>query len=708
MSRESAPEGAGAVGLLTRIERVALSLTLLLTGLACAPGLSRFDSAKLAALTIGGVLCATLWLVGFMRKGHTTRLGGGWLAGLGWLVTLYVGLSLFWSDDPASGKRGLLMWSAGLSVYISAASAGPASKWVIRPLQLAALGVAGLVIAARFGFDLIPPIPTGMAGQGGGAFDHPLFAGFYLAIVAPVALLGMARDEKPAAAAFGALTLLASAMAIGVTGGLATVLLLASILLGSAASAPSLRALSSGRAKAVVAAALASLLCVGLGFSLGAKPVEEPAPGEASVVLELSQTGFASYRIDHSENVVTTSEEWSFERERAFRIAGEESLLGAGIGSWARLAGRGLDPEHPYYAEHRDTYHIHDTPPGLLLSAPVELGLLGAALVAAFLLLGLWTAGRSVTRVGPGGGYAAAGVLAGVVLVVTTSAGAHAGEWTALMATLGLAVGLDERAGGLFSLRRIGSPKNGVAKAERWILVVVPAVAVLVFSGVGTGRFILSDKAHQSALVFLEHGMNEDGLESLECALGYTDQNAEAMYHLGVARFFTPTDDARRAGARAAAERAATLRPNDVRFRFMALRTQGGGDESSAARSTREKLNAFQSLIPLDPDNTHIYREMARGYSFLQDFEAATRSWLEVAERAADPEEAGRALFDLGELYEDQVEDPERALRYYGEAMERFAPGSRWAERTGQRLLAVQAWIETGSRRFEAPPTHDH
>ena len=698
---------AGYVSAVAGIERIAIALCLFLVPVVFATGLSRYELAKLGVLQVFGSVVLLCWLVTFAAGRSERRVGGGWVAVAGWLLVLLAACSLAWTTSVVDGWLRVSFLLLLLAVFTSSASQQGREAWIIVPLLLAAVVVAATVIAQQLGWSFPPVIPTGMAEENGpnGTFDHAFFAGAFLAVVAPVALFALSRTGRGAMTALTASAAVLSGLAVGLTGGVAVLVLGVCLFLGTLASVPVLHHHEGKRGVAVLFVGLFALGALFLG-AFAFESVDSAGPEEetAHIIIEPIEKWFPTHQIQHWENVVTTGDEWSFERSRVFELSSSSPWLGTGAGGWIVDAGRGVDTEHTYYVESPDAYHLHAVPPGQFLGVFSELGLIGLLLWGIFLLGALYAFGRGFTAAEPGLAYLAVAAIGAVVLVAGTSAGFHAGESTAVMAVLGLAVSFDGRVKGVFSPKVISAPKNTVAKIERLLFVAIPAAALLVVGGWQSSKSLISDFRYQRGLVFMNADLFDDGMEALESAEASWSGHALSRYHLAIARYYLPTDNVRAAAARRAIGSAAALRPSDVRYQLMALRMGELGPSSTfedRLRTTRARVERLHNLKLMDPANPEVYRQLAAAHRILQDFESAALAFIELTQEVSDPAARAGAFEALGHLYEEDLEDPERALRYYREAWELLPARSTARLSIHERVSAVEHWIETGTRPHE-------
>lgn len=699
----STPNDGAETGLLARCERFALAFLLLGAPVAFATGLSTFDRAKLIALVIAGGTITIAWLVRFGAAKTPRRLGGGRLALLFWLFILYGAASLLWSSSSTAGWNRLLLLICFFGIVVSAASQNRHRwNWVLIPMAIGTSVVALGAIASHFGVAFPPAIPTGMAaGEGAsGFFDHPHFAASYLAIAVPGALYLAAWSKESLPRNIGLVAAILGAFACGLGGGLGVLVLGVVLVLGTLASGRSLQTVEKKRAILVWALAVLALC----GLMAGHLVSESASPDAEQEVAPFDSVTkwFEKHQIPHWENVVTDGAEWSFERSRVFDLRSESRWTGDGIGSWQRNAGKALSADDPYYSRGHEN-HIHLTPPGVLLGMYAELGLIGVLLLMWLSFSVIFATGRGISDEDPGSGFLAAAVLGAVVLLCATSSGYHAGELAVSAVVIGLALSNDRRRSGVFAPAMIPGTNTTIARVERWALVTAPA---LVLIGLSLPAFLnetRSDLEFQRGVVFMQADQYEVGLAAFERAASISSDNPFAQYHLGFSRYFLPDDEGRREEARVAMSQAARLWPTDTRVLLFSIKVGGGPgqDFEQGIATTRGDINRLRAMLPLDPANAELYHLLADAAIVLTDYDSAASSLAEGLAAVRSDAERGELNFQLGQLFENQFEDPERALRYYREAMSLFPPSSSRGRRSNERSAVMEIWLETGRKPEE-------
>jgi len=642
------------------------------------------------------------WLLRFGAAKAERRLGGGRLALLFWLFVLYSAASLLWSSSAAAGWNRLLLLVCFFGIVVSTASQARQSwNWVLVPLALGTSLAALGTIVSYFGVAFPPAIPTGMASEGArGFFDHPHFAASYFAIAVPGALYLAAHSDKTLPRAMGLVGAVLGAFACGLGGGLGVLVLGVVLVLGTLASGRSLQTVEKSKAIQVWASAVIALTGLVAGHIASQGDVTD-SEQEVAAFDDVTKW-FEKHQIPHWENVVTDGAEWSFERARVLSLRSESRWTGDGIGSWQRNAGRALPPDDPYYLGGRE-HHLHVTPPGVLLGMYTELGLIGVLLLMWLSFSVIFATGRGVSDEDPGSGYLAAAALGAVILLCATSSGYHAGELGVAAVVVGLALSNDRRKSGFFAPITIPATGTTISRMERWVLVTAPALALI---GLSLPSFVSetrSDLEFQRGVVFVNADQYDLGLAAFEEAVAIDADNPLAQYHLGLTRYFLPTDADRREEARVAMSQAVRLWPTDTRVLVFAIKVGGvpGQGFDQGLSNTRNDINQLRAMLPLDPANAELYHLLADASIVLTDYNTAASSLAEGLASVRSDEERGELNFQLGQLFENQFEDPDRALRYYREALSLFPASSSRGRRSAEQIVVMEYWLETGRKPEE-------
>ncbi|MBN1947290.1 MAG: tetratricopeptide repeat protein [Bradymonadales bacterium] len=700
------------------VERISLALALLCIPLVATTGFSRYEVAKTAVLAVTGSLVAICWLADFIYSGWERRLPARTGAVFGWLFLLWACASLFWSPWTGESLLSLTLWVTFFAAYLSVASSPCSVSWVTLPLLGSGLLVALVVLLQHAGVTFPPAIPTGMAADAGtyGSFDHALFAGCFLAMAAPLGLVQIGVWGGRNAAWLVLLANLPICLAVGRTGLLPAVCALGGLAVGGALSTGSRR-----RAPAPLP------VWIGLVFSIGAVLVgllalgsvlgppagqESPADQDRFGALRAAQLQRV-HRIELAENAITTPEEWLFEWKRIRNIPERSAILGGGVGSWAYSAGLGVDPEDAYYRQPREEYHIHDRPAGFLLGVPAELGWVGVILFLGF-LLGALVAGvqglfRGKGKEQPASGFLVGAALAGLVIGLLTSGGYHAAEGLTFFAVLGLAAQLGQHLteGGLCSAQVIHPARGGFGRVERWLLLGLPALALIVVSLVATARFTLADYKRQQGEVYFEASMPDQAMEALTAAVRLWPSDARAQYLLGTVRFFTPGDQGRLETARENFRRMAELRPHDIRFALPSVRDElrrTAIHPESHAQNIAGLQNRLTELLRLDPRNADARHLMSELLSSKRDFDGAATVLTELLDFQHSDQEKGETRFALGQIFENGLEQPQDALEQYLQAARLLTAPHPLLHQLAERISFVRAWIDQGVRPDPSEP----
>jgi tetratricopeptide (TPR) repeat protein len=696
-------------------ERVLLATTLFVVPIALTTGFSRYETFKLGVLSALAVALGGAAVAGFCR-GRGARLLPTGLA-LSALALLFVHLAgLAWAPLFAAGLPRLAPAAALTIVLLSAASRKRAPGWVAVPLAAAAVVVALSVLLQRFGVLNLPAMPTGFAEDAGahGVFDHARHAATFLTVTAPLGLFWAATRPPEAGWASVVAALVASVLsyaALGVCGGpgvvVAGVALVAGLLLGLRHLAGTPRALQAW------GGAVASLVAL----AGGAAAIGGPEPDPEAAIAALARSSWDEFGLGTQENTVTSASEWSFEAARVRAVWEAEGLVGAGLGAWAVEAGRAIDPEHPYYVAGREPY-IHQTPPSIALGVAYELGVIGVLALAGFVLAALGTLLRGALARGDeprgaaeaaGRGFAIASGASALVMFLLTPAAYHAGEGVAVAACLGLAAAVLGPAGGALGVRTIAPAESGFPRFERWVLAGVPLLGMLLLGAWGAARFVELDFYRQRGNVYLDAGRLRDAATQYERAVAAEPDDAHANYHLGIALYLTPEDDARRQRAARHAQRAAGLAPYDVRIGLAALEVsvlRPPRDARDEAEMLRERRRTLERLRGLDPRNAEVGLELAELHQIAGDYGDALEVLARVIEVGGDERSVARAHLEAAVICQEHTEEPERALMHLEEALRRFGPVSPESRRIRERITEVERWVRDGVR--PEPDGHQH
>lgn len=688
-------------------ERVLLAATLFAVPVALTTGFSRYETFKLGVLAALAVALGVAAVASFCLGRGTRALPTG--LALSALVLLLVHLAgLAWAPVFAAGLPRLAPAVALTLVLLSAASRRHAAGWVVVPLVSASAVVALSVLLQRFGVLSLPAMPTGFAEDAGanGVFDHARQAATFLAVTAPLGLYWAAtrpRESGSAPAATGLLASVASYAALGVCGGPAVVVagvaLVVGLLLGVRHLAGAHRALM------VWAGAVAGMVVL----VAGAAAIGEPEPDPEAAIAALARSSWDEFGLGTQENTVTSASEWGFEAARVRAVWEAEGLVGAGLGAWAVEAGRAVDPEHPYYVSRREHF-VHLTPPSLALGVAYELGAVGVLALAAFLLAALGAllrgafsrgAGEGGGAAGAGHGFAFASGAAALAMLVLTPAAYHAGEGAAVMASLGLAVAVLSPVGGALGVRTIAPAAPGFARFERWVLVGVPLLGLLLLGAWGAARHVELDFFRQRGNVYLDAGRLRDAALEYERAVAAEPDDAHANYYLGMTLYLTPDDDARRQRAARFVERAAGLAPYDVRIGLAALDVatlRRPRDAREEAELVRDRGRALERLRALDPRNAEVTLQLAELHQIAGDYEGALEALERVIEGSTDERSVARAHLEAAVICQEHTDEPERALEHLQQALRRFGPVAPESRRIRERITEVERWVRDGVR----------
>jgi tetratricopeptide (TPR) repeat protein len=688
-----------------RVERWALAALLVAVPLAFATGLSRYEVAKLAVLAVLGSVAVVAFTLDFCR-GRAPRLLGAWLAAAAGAAFVAAGtLSLLWGPDLPEAGVAVLRWTLLVGVFVVAAARTAGPEWIAGPLVLAGGVTALLVVGMRLGLGVPPPVPTGMAWDAGlhGPFDHEVFAGAYLAVVGPVALYGAANAVRRAwrGSYLGAALLVY--LALGMTGSAGVALGIGSLLLGLALSARRLRGVPGGLL--VWGATMGAVVLLVLGrFGLGGL---DPEP-EAARMPNLAPSLYESIRLEGAENAVTSGDEWRFAWSQARAAFSGAAVVGEGVGSYASTSGQSVDAASPYYGAARREYHTHDSPPGVVAGFLAEQGLLGLLLGGLFLGLAVGAGLLGFSRVAPGqapgAGYLLAGVATAVVVLLLTPALYHAGEGVAVMAVLGLAARLSEPAElgrGVLGVRRVPGAAGAFQRFERWALLGAPLLLLVAWGIWQAGFFTANDYVRQRGELYLMAQRTEEAIASLEGAAELEPRDFRTHYLLGLVRYYTPRDDGRREAARQNLVRAAELRPHDVRVQIQRLKNEmqrGGQDPAGRMSAAAAVRNRLLELRRRDPRNVEVHRQLADVQRALGDYDQAVAALLEVTRLTEQPRVLAETYAEIGEVFSEQLDDPEAARTHYELALDYAPTRSPLAERVAQRLRFVEEWLRRGSR----------
>lgn len=676
-----------ADGGLALVSRIFVAALLVAAPLAFADGFSRYEGAKTGIFLVLGIPLVAVWLVRFCVGRHCIGLGGGFTVGIGYLLLLLGAASYLWTPAFYEGMIRLFLMTVLFGVVAEVATLKN-KDWAVVPLVVAGVSVATIVILQRVDVSFPPVMLTGLASDAGahGTFDHGVFAGWFLIVVAPLGFfLGSERSGLK-----GHLPMLAGVVmyfAAGLVGGWVATIGVGALLFGAIVGIKRLLKPSHRVGLAFLMAGIAASFVA--QFAVGPQTGEETE----QVVLETSNL-YRQHRVDGPENAIMSFVEWDFERARSFELFGDKPIFGHGVGSWDYYLGNAVDSEHPYYLADRDEYHIHQTPVGWLNGLSVELGLAGLALGFLFLVGVAVNLRRGFSEThndngGPGMGYLAAAFFGAVFVCLSTTGAYHAGEGVAVFGVFGLVLGLgNTHTGSGFLANRVVSPAKGVfSRFERWVMLGLPALALLFSTGWVTVRAVAGDYYQQQGEVFMDNDRMDSALDSFQQATSIWGHDAITQYYLGLGHYYAMPNDLE--AARTAIDQASRLRPYDVRIGLQQVRIQmlnATGTFEGGLENAARSRNRLRELRQRDPLNVELLQELADAYQALAEYDEATAMLLEVIQLVDEPNTLARTHYALGQLLEDELHEPDLAQEHFHSALEHVRGGTGLERNILERL----------------------
>ncbi|RDV36179.1 hypothetical protein DV096_20460 [Bradymonadaceae bacterium TMQ3] len=662
-------------------------------------GFSNFERGRQAVLVPGAALLLIVWAVGLIRRGKV-QLSAVGVAGLGAAFFGVAGASFLWSDVPLYGVLSASMWIAlGALAWVVVAPVGRALRFADWSLAvgLGVIGAAALGMYDWAGGELLTPVWDSPGVAGG--FDTMSFASAYYVVALPVVwgAIGLEGTGKwRRGVGLGALvlgtvhlSLVARPLDVVMVVIAATLALLIGVVAGRG---------SAGGGRVGLGRLVWPMLVLVAGVVAGLVLFDRPtSPNDSNDLPRVrpsiafldnmpsdAQVRWPYFAIDRVEELYDADYR-PYLNAVTRGMYTQQPVIGHGAGGWWL---RQTDVIHDGNAHVREQYAIYPafkSPHSDFARISVEQGTLGVALFVLWLLgivalvgaaarSGRWDGDTRVTLVA-----LTAGVVVGVLMMFRSpllELGGSALVWTVAAAMLARsAAGLS---GQIPWARDVTLGQASLAGRA-----VIAAVAALI-GGAMIGPSVMNtlaslERGHADQLM-LRARFAEAIPEYREAHLLYP-AHAEALFNQALAH--TLTGQARL--GEPLIEEALELRPYDSRF------LSQGTFVSLALQRLDTALKRGKEALRTGPNNlqgldAYVATLQRRGRH--QDA-ANVMEW--AIKRGAPIEAAGPLHARLGQVYDNALERPRRALEHYKRATRLLPEGA-------ERMLVVNRLNELEKR----------
>ena len=662
-------------------------------------GFSNFERGRQAVLVPSAALLLIVWAVGLIRRGGV-QLSAVGVAGLGVAFFGVAGASFLWSDVPLYGVLSASMWVAlGAMAWVVFAPVGRALRFAdwSTAVGVGVIGAAALGMYEWAGGDLLTPVwdPPGVAG----GFDAMSFASAYYVISLPLVcgalgLRGAGRLRRGvgiAALVLGTLHVSLVARPLDVV----TVLCAAvvALLVGIVARRRSEGGWRVGLGR-LVWPTLVLVVGLGAGLVLSERPT---SPNDANDLPRVrpslaflddlaadTEVRWPYFAIDRVEELYDSGYRPYLNAVTRGMYA-QQPVIGHGAGGWWL---RQTDVIHDGNAHVREQYAIYPafrSPHSDFARLSVEQGTLGVALFALW-LLGVVALVGAAARSGEWEGDKRVALMAltfsvtvGVLMMFRAPVlelGGSALVWTVAAAMLARSAAVESEAGAW--ARDVTLGHSSLAGRA-----LIAAVAALL-GGAMIGPSVLNtlaslERGHADQLM-LRTRFAEAIPEYREAHRLYP-AHAEVLFNQALAH--TLTGQARL--GEPLIEEAIALRPYDSRVlsqgTFVALALQR---LDTALKRGKEALRTGPNN--LQGIDAYVATLQRRGRH--QDA-ANVMEW--AIKRGAPLEAAGPLHARLGQVYDNALKRPRRALEHYQKATRLLPEGA-------ERMLVVNRLNELEKR----------
>jgi len=652
------------------------------TLLAAFSGVPRYEISQLAIGAIaGGAAALALVMRGVVVQMPSMRsAAGAAILGAALLATVAVLGGLAHGMPATAGDEITRYALLLLGVVLTAAGVGGDRGRAVLggavALTAVACGVVSLLQLADV--DVLPPIPFSTIPDRAprSFFDDPAVAA---AVLGPLAVTAALLASRAVGAVRVALLVGASlaALAAGLTGDVVLAVCAAIGLGAIAAAADGPARIGAGVAAVLAVAALA--LAPPADEDPLANPVEPSAPAG---LLDYGR-GFPWAASDAAD--------WA--RDAGPRVVAEALPFGAGPDAFAAQVGAVDDNDSAWITAQSGAVPSVHAGPSALLDLLAAWGLPGG--LAWLLLVGaaVVAAARAHSPV----------VALGVAVPLLAAWVLGLGAWGAPLALvtgllLGAAVFDDDVAPSTAGLWRF-------------------ALASLLVGSAGVGFMTLQWGLDAGAgHVFAGHGYVADAIEKYDDA---ADRQVRYESEAALALLLTlPLDDAsleERAPAMRRAvdhfDNARSVRPTDARVRYQLANHYARSlsvlaeSEADAAERRSAVVSVLRRAVELDPNHIDAVVLLAQSYMMDGQLQNAAELLDTTTTRPVAPYDLLRVHSELGRLYADRLQDPDRALAAYERALA-VAANAGEERRLQREVDFMRIWSETGIRPILDPREH--
>ncbi len=651
-----------------RGEQVLLGLAVVCAVALSLNGFVRFELIQLAGAALLACVAGLVWafrttfggvrFTGTAGVGITLLLATGYVVGSAYLV----------SDGDAYDQAALFFIPTLLVLSAAVARTEAGVRSVLGRSVLVATVLALMAgLAQLAGFSIPAPVPFSTPLELGvrATFDVPAIAAVWFAGAVFVGTSLLAKSSR-----LGWSLVLAAALGLGLTGTWLEV--------------------------GVVAAACGALGLFGL---LGRRTFGGAAVFAALVMVVVCAARPGPTRLDDADALsvrprvaeLAVGTEWpygemgaqDFYSDAAWRYAFAGGLWGHGASRWPSAQSRYVDTDASF-ALARTT--------GLPVArrAPVPLAELWGdyGVWVPLCLLGalLWGLALSVRR---GDWTLAAGTaVMAVMSLVSPGLLSPAG-----MVMLGVLLAL---------VSSVPVQRDRAMSAGPLALVVVVLVGLVGVTQVQAARW---GYATAAATVFLGNARLEDAAPHADAAAELqrryaSEINRSVVHYIGVERDANLALESLR--------EAVEIRPDSVdareRLADLYVRLSMGGADADAALLLTARM--YTRIAELDPNHVEVALQRANAMAAIGRNDLAAEKLEEAAGRGIPRADRARLFQRAGELYEDDS-SPEHALPAYNAALELLEDPSL-RRRLEARVVAMEAWIESGARPTREDDGHGH
>ncbi|TXD33415.1 hypothetical protein FRC98_20680 [Lujinxingia vulgaris] len=662
-------------------------------------GFSNFERGRHALLVLGAALLLIMWAVGVIRRGGVKVSAVG-VAGLGVAFFALSGASFLWSDVPLFGVLSASTWVAlGALAWVVFAPVGRAIRFAdwSMAVGLGVIGAAALGMHEWAGGDLLTPLWDSPGVAGG--FDAMSFAAAYYAVALPVVCgaLGLKASGRVwrgvgiAALSLGTLhmALVARPLDVVIVASAAAVALLVGVVA---------RRHGEGGGRVGLGRLALPMIVVAAGAAIGLVAFERPiSPNDANDLPRVrpsmaflddmaadTEVRWPYFAIDRVEELYDGSYR-PYLNAVTRGLYTQQPVIGHGAGGWWLRQTDVIHDGNEHVREQYAIYPAFKSPHSDFARISVEQGALGVALFALW-LLGIVALVGGASRTGTSGEDERAvlvaltfSVVAGVLMMFRTpllELGGSALVWTVAAAMLA-------RSAADVSEPRAWARDVTLGQANLTSRALIAAVAALV-GGAMIGPSVMNtlaslERGHADQLMLRTRFA--EAIPQYQEAHRLYPAHAEVLFNQSLAH--TLTGQARL--GEPLIEEALELRPYDSRFlsqgTFVALALQRLDTALERGKeSLRTGPNNLQGV------DAYVAALQRRGRH--QDA-ANVMEW--AIKRGAPVEAAGPLHARLGQVYDNSLQRPRRAMEHYQRATKLLPEGA-------ERMLVVNRLNELEKR----------